>query len=122
MSEYYEDVRGGILEAFGKMFHNNLKVYLYPMKDFETGQIITSNNLKLHPRMKDFYKFFKYNGKIVDIFEYENDYLSIFSREILTKIRNGEKNWIDQLPSGVAEKIMNNDMFGWKSKEVKANN
>lgn len=120
--QYYEDVRGGILEAFGKMFHNNLKVYLYPMKDFETGQIITSNNLKLHPRMKDFYKFFKYNGKIVDIFEYENDYLSIFSREILTKIRNGQKNWIDQLPSGVAEKIMNNDMFGWKSKEVKANN
>ena len=37
------------------MFHNNLKVYLYPMKDFETGQNITSNNLKLHPRMKDFY-------------------------------------------------------------------
>jgi hypothetical protein len=92
------------------------------MKDFETGQIITSNNLKLHPRMKDFYKFFKYNGKIVDIFEYENDYLSIFSREILTKFRNGDKNWIDQLPPGVAEKIMNNHMFGWKSKEVKANN
>ena len=66
--------------------------------------------------------FFRYAIKIVDIFEYENDYLSIFSREILTKIRNGEKNWLDQLPSGVAEKIMNNDMFGWKSKEVKANN
>ena len=120
--QYYQDLSGGILEAFGKMFYNNLKVYLYPIRNEQNRDITDSNNLKLHPRMKDFYKFFKYNGKIVDIFEYENDYLSIFSREILTKIRNGEKNWIDQLPSGVAEKIINNDMFGWKSKEVKANN
>ena len=116
---YYEDIDGGILEAFGKMFHNNLKVYLYPMKDLETGQIITSNNLKLHPRMKDFYKFFKYNGKIVDIFDYESEYLSIFSREILAKIKNGKEEWMDQLPVGVAQKIMKNNMFGWKSKKMK---
>ncbi len=116
---YYEDISGGILEAFGKMFHNNLKVYLYPMKDFETGQNITSNNLKLHPRMKDFYKFFKYNGKIVDIFDFESEYLSIFSREILSKIKKGKKDWINQLPPGIAEKIMENNMFGWKGDKTK---
>ena len=116
---YYEDISGGILEAFGKMFHNNLKVYLYPMKDFETGQNITSNNLKLHPRMKDFYKFFKYNGKIVDIFDFESEYLSIFSREILSKIKKGKKDWINQLPPGIAEKIMDNNMFGWKGDKTK---
>ncbi|MDA9246673.1 TonB-dependent receptor, partial [bacterium] len=74
---YYQDLSGGILEAFGKMFHNNLKVYLYPMRDEKTGEIVTSNNLKLHPRMKDFYKFFKYNNKIVDIFDFDESYLSI---------------------------------------------
>ena len=26
--QYYEDLGGGILEAFGKMFYNNLKVYI----------------------------------------------------------------------------------------------
>ena len=31
--QYYQDLSGGILEAFGKMFYNNLKVYLYPMRD-----------------------------------------------------------------------------------------
>jgi hypothetical protein len=117
---YYEDVKGGILEAFGKMFHNNLKVYLYPMKDLETGEIINSNNLKLHPRMKDFYKFFKYNGKIVDIIDFEGDYLSIFSREILSKIKKGQNDWDDQLPEGIAEMIKKNQMFGWKTKKVNA--
>ena len=109
---YYRDLSGGILEAFGKLFYNNLKVYLYPMRDEESGEIINSNNLKLHPRMKDFYKFFKYNGKVVDIFDFEADYLSIFSRNILKMIKNNESGWEDKLPAGIAEMIKEQFMFG----------
>ncbi len=112
--DYYSDLSGGILEAFGKMFYNNLKVYLYPTKNSETQEVVNSNNLRLHPRMKDFYKFFKYNGKIVDIFDYEEEYLSIFSREILSKIKQNEKGWEKQLPEGISEMIVKEEMFGYK--------
>ena len=112
--QYYQDLGGGILEAFGKMFYNNLKVYLYPMKD-DNGTVINSTNLKLHPRMKDFYKFFKYNGKVVDIFDFEEEYLNIFSRKILQQIRDGEPDWEKYLPEGIAELIKKNQMFGIKS-------
>jgi hypothetical protein len=112
--QYYQDLGGGILEAFGKMFYNNLKVYLYPMKD-DKGNIINSTNLKLDPRMKDFYKFFKYNSKVVDIFDFDEEYLSIFSRKILEQIRSGESNWEEHLPDGIAEMIKQNQMFGIKS-------
>ena len=109
---YYTDLSGGILEAFGKMFYNNLKVYLYPMKD-EKGEIVTSNNLKLHPRMKDFYKFFKYNGKVMDIFDFDPEYLDIFSREILKKIKDNEAGWDEHLPEGISEMIVKKKMFGY---------
>ena len=109
---YYTDLSGGILEAFGKMFYNNLKVYLYPMKD-ENGEIVTSNNLKLHPRMKDFYKFFKYNGKVMDIFDFDPEYLDIFSREILKKIKDNEAGWDEHLPEGISEMIVKKKMFGY---------
>jgi hypothetical protein len=112
--QYYQDLGGGILEAFGKMFYNNLKVYLYPMKD-DNGTVINSTNLKLHPRMKDFYKFFKYNGKVVDIFDFEEEHLNIFSRKILQQIRDGEPGWEKHLPEGIAELIKKNQMFGIKS-------
>jgi len=112
--QYYQDLGGGILEAFGKMFYNNLKVYLYPMKD-DNGTVINSTNLKLHPRMKDFYKFFKYNGKVIDIFDFEEEYLNIFSRKILQQIRDGEPDWEKHLPEGIAELIKKNKMFGIKS-------
>ncbi|MGB5430304.1 TonB-dependent receptor, partial [Eudoraea sp.] len=68
--KYYRHLSGGILEAFGKLFFKELIVYLYPMKNPETGQIMTSNNVKVHPRMKELYKFFKYNGKVMDIIDY----------------------------------------------------
>lgn len=112
---YYQDLSGGILEAFGKLFYNNLKVYLYPMKNEQTGEIINSNNLKLHPRMKDFYKFFKYNGKVVDIFDFEPDYLDIFSRDILQKIKDNQPGWESQLPEGIADLIRKEKMFGLSS-------
>jgi len=111
--DYYEDLSGGILEAFGKMFYNNLKVYLYPMEEKQSGKIINSNNLRLHPRMKEFYKFFKYNGKVVDIFDYEEKYLNIFSREILKKIKDKSEGWEEGLPSGIAEMIKDQHMFGY---------
>ena len=49
--KYYRHLSGGILEAFGKLFHKDLKVYLYPMLS-EEGTLITSENLK-HPLQFD---------------------------------------------------------------------
>ena len=84
--KYYRNISGGILEAFGKLFFKDLKVYLYPFKNAKTGEIVTSENLKVHPRMKELYKFFKYNGKVTDIKDVDPETLNVFSREILEKI------------------------------------
>ena len=115
---YYAHLEGGILEAFGKMFRNNLKIYLYPAKG-KNGGIINSNNLKLHPRMKDFYKFFKYNNKVIDIFDFEEDYLAIFSREVLSQLKENKGNWQKQLPEGIADMIIKEKMFGFNINKKK---
>jgi len=109
--KYYRHLSGGILEAFGKLFFKDLKVYLYPMRDPETGEYTTSENLKVHPRMKELYKFFKYNGKVVDIEDFNPDILNIFSREVLHKIESGEDDWEQMLPEGVSEIIKDKKLF-----------
>ncbi len=109
--KYYRHLSGGILEAFGKLFFKDLKVYLYPMKNTDSGQIMTSNNVKVHPRMKELYKFFKYNGKVMDIIDYDPEIMHIFSRDVLKKIINHEKGWEDMLPEGIAEIIKKRKLF-----------
>ena len=116
--KYYRHLSGGILEAFGKLFFKDLKVYLYPMKDEKTGQIMTSNNVKVHPRMKELYKFFKYNGKVMDIIDYDPDILHIFSRDVLKKIITGEKGWEKMLPEGISELIKEKNLFIKKTTET----
>lgn len=111
--KYYRHLSGGILEAFGKLFYRDLKVYLYPMED-EDGTILNSQNLKVHPRMKELYKFFAYNGKVIDITDYEKDNLKIFSREVLKMIGKGRTGWERMLPEGIAELIKRDHLFGFK--------
>ncbi len=112
---YYRHLSGGILEAFGKLFFKDLKVYLYPMMDVKTNTLTTSENLKVHPRMKELYKFFKYNGKVVDIENYDESISGIFSREVLRMISQGEEGWEEMLPEGIAEMIKSRDLFGFSN-------
>lgn len=111
--KYYRDLSGGILEAFGKLFFRDLKVYMYPYHDQETDEYINSENLKVHPRMKELYKFFKNNGRLVDIKDFDKNSLDIFSRTVLKMIMNGEKGWEEMLPEGIAETIKQKRLFGY---------
>lgn len=113
--KYYRHLSGGILEAFGKLFFRDLKVFLYPMLS-EEGEIIDSDNLKVHPRMKELYKFFKFNGKVIDIKNFDRNNLNIFSRKVLKMIVNKEENWEQMLPEGIAKMIKDNNHFDYSSK------
>ncbi|MGJ5640719.1 TonB-dependent receptor [Formosa sp. S-31] len=114
--KYYRHLSGGILEAFGKLFFKDLRVYLYPMLD-ENGNLMNSENLKVHPRMKELYKFFKYNGKVVDITDYDPSVLSVFSREVLKKIACNEQGWETMLPEGISKLIKQKSLFGCETEE-----
>lgn len=116
---YYRHLSGGILEAFGRLFFKDLKVYLYPLKDSKTGEILTSENLKVHPRMKELYKFFKYNGKVIDIKDYDPTILDIFSREVLVKIARHQKGWEEMLPEQTAKMIKEKNLFSREVKQIK---
>jgi len=115
--KYYRHLSGGILEAFGKLFFKDLRVYLYPMQN-DDGSLTNSENLKVHPRMKELYKFFKYNGKVVDITNHDPSILSVFSRSVLKMISEGKDGWENMLPEGVAKLIKEKSLFGYETEEV----
>ncbi len=120
--KYYRHLSGGILEAFGKLFFKDLKVYLYPLKNHDTGEFITSETLKVHPRMKELYKFFKYNGKMLDIKNFNPDIMDILSRKVHKMIMNGEEGWEEMLPQGISEIIKDQRLFGYSSRRFSNQN
>ncbi len=119
--KYYRNLSGGMLEAFGKLFFKNLKIYLYPILDEKTGEIIDSKNLKVHPRLKELYKFFTDNDKVVDIKDYDEDVLKIHPRKVYEMILEGNKEWEKMVPGLTAKMIKEGHMFGMREREKSEN-
>ena len=110
--QYYRNLNGGIMEAFGVIVTRDIKFYLYPYKPNDKAKLLNSSNIPIHPRVKDIYNYLHSNGRIEDL-AYNPDVLGIFSKEVLQKIKDGKDgNWKDCVPEGVAEIIKEKKLFG----------
>ncbi|MDF2439931.1 MAG: hypothetical protein JWN98_915 [Abditibacteriota bacterium] len=110
---YYTSLEGGILESFGRLFKNDLKLFIYPLKDTQTGQLITLQKLKVAPHLQNLYEHLIENGFIESIDFYQRDYLHIFSRDVLKKIADGDAEWETMVPPQVAGIIKERKYFGY---------
>ena len=112
--KYYRNLNGGILEAFGILFTRDLKMYLYPYQENKDEELIYSKNIMIHPRMRPLYNYLIQNGRMVDLDEYNPEFLSIFSKEVLKMIKEGDAGWMKMVPKVVSEIIKEKMLFGYK--------
>jgi len=110
--KYYTQLDGGILESFGRMFKNDLKLYIYPLLDPANGQLTTVDNLKIAPEIRNLYQYLVDKGCIEQLDNFNPQYLSTFSRDVLRQIEAGDSNWTEHVPPQVAEVIQQRGFFG----------
>lgn len=111
---YYEHLEGGILESFGRLFRNDLKLYVYPLFDEKTRQLVTVQRLKVAPTLQGLYEHLCENGYIESIDFYNRDYLRIFSRDVLRKIAERDPSWEEMVSPVVAKLIKDREFFGYR--------
>ncbi len=111
--KYYADLEGGILESFGRLFKNALKLYVYPSQDPTTGSIITANNLRVAPHLQHLYAYLLENHFIQAVKDFNECYLPIYSKEVLAQIKTGDAGWEIMVPPQVAAIIKERKLFGF---------
>ncbi|PYI88222.1 MAG: nicotinate-nucleotide adenylyltransferase [Verrucomicrobia bacterium] len=111
--KYYADLEGGILESFGRLFKNALKLYVYPYREPGTGAIITAGNLRVEPNLRHLYAYLVENRFIDGLRDIDENCLPIFSRDVLAKIRSDDATWEKMVPPQVAQIIKERKLFGW---------
>jgi hypothetical protein len=111
----YQDLDGGILEAFGRMFRNDLRLYVCPMLDPENGRLVTVDNLQIAPNMRNLYTHLLENRHIRGLISIDTANLSIFSQDVLEKIRRGDREWEAMVPEQVANIIRSKCLFNWSA-------
>ncbi|MEI7929112.1 MAG: TonB-dependent receptor, partial [Verrucomicrobiales bacterium] len=110
--KYYTQLPGGILESFGRLFKNDLKLYVYPLRDPKTSELSTVENLEVSPELRKLYGYLADRGSFVELDNYNPEYLKIFSRDVLKKIATGDEAWQEMVPEGVSELIRKRRFFG----------
>lgn len=138
--KYYTHLEGGILESFGRLFRNAVKLYVYPMKQrayqryltlvaesegveepargsvsgsLADSMLITCNNLRVDSRISNLYLHLLENGYIDHIRGIDESLLDIFSRDILASIAEGSEAWEKMVPEEAAAVIKRRQLFGY---------
>ena len=113
-NKYYSELDGGILESFGRLFKNDLKLYIYPLLDRNTGALTTVDTLKVAPELRKLYEYLVDKGCIEQLDNFDPKNLETFSREVLRQIQAGNPAWIEHVPLEVAEVIKTRGFFGYR--------
>jgi len=112
--KYYAKLEGGILESFGRLFKNELKLYIYPSLDVATGELTAVQNFEVAPRLRKLYGYLVDRGCIEQLDNFNDKYLSIYSRDVLQKIQDSDESWEEMVPPEVAEIIKRRSFFGYQ--------
>jgi hypothetical protein len=130
--KYYENLEGGILESFGRLFRHEVKLYVYPMTEEAYARftreasapvpplqptaptmLINAKNVRVTDRLANLYAHLIENRYIECIVGFDTNCLNIFSREALKLIRKGDILWEKMVPLPVAQAIKRRGLFGY---------
>ena len=141
--KYYENLEGGILESFGRLFRNSVKLYIYPMRQeaydkyltsgptatapgatgahsFASNVLINAKNVQVVDHLRNLYNHLLENHYIDSIVGFDRDILHIFSRDVLRRIRDNDPKWEQMVPPAVASAIKRRGLFGYSQPSIAA--
>jgi hypothetical protein len=111
---YYAKLEGGILESFGRLFRNNLKLFIYPHMDAATGKLATVDTMQVPEGLRHLYAHLVGRRSIVQLTDFNRKFLSIYSPDVLGKIGSGSNEWESMVPAEVAQAIKSRHLFGYR--------
>src|SRR4051794_2758578 len=109
---HHADLPGGILESFGRLLKNDLRLFVYPM--LRDGEVVTVDTVRVTEELQPLYDYLHGRGSFVSLDNYKPDYLPILSRDVLRRIPTDDTSWEAMVPPEVAELITRRGFFGYQ--------
>ncbi len=107
--KYYTHLKGGLLEAMGKLFVSNAKLYVYPT--LKGNSLVTSKEIYLAGQYRLLYDYLLMNRLILDLKSDMPKQLHVKSREVLHMLQKNDPDWEKYVPMTVAKTIKTRGLF-----------
>ena len=110
---YYDNLNGGLLEAMGKLFAKNTKLYVYPtLRKKENNEVlIASRDIRVKEKYRLLYEYLLQNRYVLDLKSDLSKQLHIKSHQVLEMIQNNNPEWEKYVPMTVAKTIKEKGLF-----------
>ena len=110
---YYENLKGGILQAMGLLFPKNTKLYIYPTLKIKGTEklMVTSKNIDIEEDIRLLFDYLVQNRRILDLKSELSEQMFVKSRDVLKMIQEGNPDWEHYVPMSVAKTIKEKKLF-----------
>ena len=112
---YYAELEGGILEGLGRLFQGRVKLFIYPTRETDAGELTTSDHLDVKPELSHLYRHLLENGYIASIREFDPCELHVMPGGVLAGIQSGDPIWEKLVPPQAAAVIKQKGLFGYQA-------
>ncbi len=96
--KWSQHLDGGILESFGRLLKEQVRLLVSPWKNRQTGELITSENFETPPKFQSFYEFLQSNEYIINLPCGHPDHLDWTPRDLQSLQEKGDTRWKDLVP------------------------
>jgi hypothetical protein len=113
--KYYTEMEGGILEGLGRLLQGRVKLFIYPTRETDAGELTTSDRLDVKPELSHLYRHLVENGYIASIREFDPGELHVTPGAVLAGIQSGDPSWEKLVPPQAAAVIKQKGLFGYRA-------
>jgi len=100
------------MEALGRLFNRDVKLYVYPMLNPSTGKVDTVSTMAVPAGLAKLQGYLLDRGSLVSLENYDPSVLPIQSREVFRRLKSGDSSWEAMVPAEVADLIKRRGLFG----------
>jgi hypothetical protein len=116
--KYYKHMDSSLLSAFGELFANHVRFYVYPALQEGSAELMTAKNLPVPEGIKFLYRHLVDSQQIIDIENPHSEVLHIYSQTVLEMINQNEDGWENYVPEKIATLIKENCLFNFPCQQL----
>jgi len=114
--KFTQNQDGRLLVAFGELFSQNIRIYVYPALDDISGEILTAENLPVPEGIKFLYQYLLDSHQIVPVRKFNKNILHIYPQMVLKDIKENNEGWESKIPDALVALIKERKLFDFGSR------
>jgi len=114
--KFTQNQDGRLLVAFGELFSQNIRIYVYPALDDISGEILTAENLPIPEGIKFLYQYLLDSHQIVPVLKFNKNILHIYPQMVLKDIKENNEGWESKIPDTLVALIKERKLFDFGSR------